>query len=172
MKCRIMRHFIWVFTVCKSTHCRYPLPIVNKGLKVMLVFPAIGFREVIEKLINVTSSKRISTLFSKRRIPVYHTNIMPLYMYFLVPYYDIIGKYRIEPWHEISSILTSVESNEPLQPPVKLRNSKRCSVSSLKIINTQATSKGSDHTARMYRLIWSFVGRTYHTVGNLMPWLR
>ena len=31
-------------------------------------------------------------------------------------------------------ILTSVDSEEPLQPPLKLRNSKRCSVSSLTAI--------------------------------------
>ena len=31
-------------------------------------------------------------------------------------------------------ILTSVDSDEPLQPPFKLRNSKWCSVSSLTII--------------------------------------
>ena len=29
-------------------------------------------------------------------------------------------------------------------------------------------SKGSDQTARMSRLIWGFVGRTYHIVGNTM----
>ena len=33
------------------------------------------------------------------------------------------------------------------------------------------TSKGSDQTARMRRLICSFAGRTYHIVGNLMWWL-
>ena len=33
----------------------------------------------------------------------------------------------------------------------------------------QATSKGSDQTGRMHRLIWGFAGRTYHIVGNLMP---
>ena len=38
-----------------------------------------------------------------------------------------------EPWHEIN-ILTSVDLDEPLQPPFKLRNSKWCSVSSLPII--------------------------------------
>ena len=32
----------------------------------------------------------------------------------------------------------------------------------------QATSKGSDQTARMRRLVWAFAGRTYHIVGNLM----
>ena len=32
----------------------------------------------------------------------------------------------------------------------------------------QATSKGSDQTARMRRLICGFSGRTYHIVGNLM----
>ena len=36
--------------------------------------------------------------------------------------------------HEISNNLTSVDSDEPLQPSFKLRNSKWCSVSSLTII--------------------------------------
>ena len=31
----------------------------------------------------------------------------------------------------------------------------------------QATSKGSDLTARMRRLVLAFAGRTYHIVGNL-----
>ena len=31
-------------------------------------------------------------------------------------------------------ILTSVDSDKPLQPPVKLRNSKWCSVSTLTVI--------------------------------------
>ena len=66
-------------------------------------------------------------------------------------------------------ILTSVDLDEPLQSPFKLRNSKWCSVSSFTIINTQATSKGSDQTAR--KLICGFAGRTYHIVGNLMHWL-
>ena len=34
--------------------------------------------------------------------------------------------------------------------------------------NIQATSKDSDQTARMYRLVLAFAGRTYHIVGNLM----
>ena len=38
---------------------------------------------------------------------------------------------RNEPWHEISNNLTSVDSEEPLQPPFKLRNSKWCSAISL-----------------------------------------
>ena len=44
--------------------------------------------------------------------------------------------FSIEPRHEISNsvILTSVDSDEPLQPLVKLRNSKSCSVSSLIVI--------------------------------------
>ena len=32
----------------------------------------------------------------------------------------------------------------------------------------QATSKGSDQTARMRRLVLAFAGRIYHIVGNLM----
>ena len=39
-----------------------------------------------------------------------------------------------EPWHEVSNSLTSVDSDEPVQPPFKLRTSKRCSVSSLTLI--------------------------------------
>ena len=37
-----------------------------------------------------------------------------------------------EPRHE--NILTSIDSDDPVQPPFKLRNSKWCSVSSLTII--------------------------------------
>ena len=33
----------------------------------------------------------------------------------------------------------------------------------------QMTSKGSDQTARMGRLIWGFAGRTYHIIVNLKP---
>ena len=54
-------------------------------------------------------------------------------------------------------ILTSVDSDEPLKPPFKLRNSKWCS--------------GSDQTTLMPRLIWGFAGPTYHIVENLMHWL-
>ena len=32
----------------------------------------------------------------------------------------------------------------------------------------QATSKGSDQTAHMRRLIWGFADHTYHIVGNIM----
>ena len=63
-------------------------------------------------------------------------------------------------------ILTCVDSNEPVQPPFMLRNSKWCSTQ-----NIQATSKGPDQNARLRRLIWGFAGRTYHIVGNLMSWL-
>ena len=35
-------------------------------------------------------------------------------------------------------------------------------------LNLQATSKGSDQTAHMRRLIGGFAGRTYHIVGNFM----
>ena len=37
-------------------------------------------------------------------------------------------------------------------------------------LNNQ-TSKGSDQTARMRRLVGGFAVRTYHIVGNLMHWL-
>ena len=41
-------------------------------------------------------------------------------------------------------ILTSVDSDESVQPPFKLSQSKLCSISSLTLINIQATIKGSD----------------------------
>ena len=78
-----------------------------------------------------------------------------------------------EPRHEISNkcgILTYIDSDEPVQPPFKLRNSKWCLASSLTVI--EWTSKGSDQTVRMCRLVWAFAGRTNHTVGNLMSRLK
>ena len=36
----------------------------------------------------------------------------------------------------------------------------------------QVTSKGTDQTARMYRLVWAFAGRTFLIVGNLMSRLK
>ena len=62
-------------------------------------------------------------------------------------------------------IWTSVDSDEPVQPPFELKNSKWCFV-------IQATSKGLDPTARMRRLIWGFARCTYHIVRNLMPRLK
>ena len=59
-------------------------------------------------------------------------------------------------------ILTSVGSNEPVQPPFKLRNSKWCSVSSLTLIEYSSDWQRS-------RLIWGWsAGRTYHIYRNLM----
>ena len=58
------------------------------------------------------------------------------------------------------SLLVSLESPNGVQSVAK------------QSYNTQATSKGSDRTARMRRLIWGFAGRTYHIVGNLMYWLK
>ena len=59
-------------------------------------------------------------------------------------------------------ILTSVDSDEPVQPPSKLTNSKRCSDSSLTVIEYSSDSKDSDQTACLRRLIGGFAGRTYN----------
>ena len=61
-------------------------------------------------------------------------------------------------------ILTCVDSDKPVQPPTKLRNAKCCSVRK----NIQATSKGSDQTAHMRRLVWAFADHLFYFVGNLM----
>ena len=42
--------------------------------------------------------------------------------------------YSLKIYFQQFDILTSVDSDEPLQPPFKLENSKWCSVSSLTII--------------------------------------
>ena len=65
-------------------------------------------------------------------------------------------------------VLTRVDSDQSVQPHFKLRSSKWFSGSSLTVIETQATSKGSDQTVCMRRLVWGFAGRTFHIVGNLM----
>ena len=65
-------------------------------------------------------------------------------------------------------ILASVDSDEPVQPPIRLRNSKWCLVSSLTLLEYSSDEQRlwSDNALR--RLIWGFAGHIYHTVGNLM----
>ena len=58
---------------------------------------------------------------------------------FLFAYLDLCYLYQIQTRAVICDfqkcgILTSVDSDEPVQPPVKLRNSKLCSVSRLTVI--------------------------------------
>ena len=72
--------------------------------------------------------------------------------------------FSFKPRHVISH--NSVGSDEPVQPPFKLKNSKWFSVSSLTDQNIQATSKGYNQTACLCRLMWGFAGRTYNIVGN------
>ena len=67
-------------------------------------------------------------------------------------------------------ILASVDSDQPVQTSFKLLSLETLNdVQSVAYI--QATSKSSDQTGRMRRLIWGLVDRTYHIVGNLMSWL-
>ena len=57
-------------------------------------------------------------------------------------------------------ILTSVGTDEPVLPSLKLRNSKWCSVGSLIIIEYSSDLKGSDQTAGMQadlKFCWSHV---------------
>ena len=58
-------------------------------------------------------------------------------------------------------ILTWIDSDELVQPPVNLRNSKCCSVSSLTVVEYSLAMA-------LIRLhVWAFAGRTHHIVGNL-----
>ena len=58
-------------------------------------------------------------------------------------------------------ILTWIDSDEPMQPPSKLRNSKCSSVSSLTVIEYSSDSKGTDQTAHNEQadlsLCWSHI---------------
>ena len=68
-------------------------------------------------------------------------------------------------------ILTCVDPDEHVQPHFKLRTSKRCSISSLTLVEySHDEQRLWSEAARMRRLIWAFAGRTYHIVGNLMHW--
>ena len=65
-------------------------------------------------------------------------------------------------------ILRNVDSDEPVQPSVGLETSNDIRSVAWQSWSIQATSKGSDQTARMRRLVWAFAGRTYLIVGILM----
>ena len=71
-------------------------------------------------------------------------------------------------------ILTSVDSDEPLQPPVKLRNSKWCSVSSITIIEFSSDEQRlwSDcvYAQADLRLCWSHIPHCWksHALAQLL----
>ena len=65
-------------------------------------------------------------------------------------------------------ILRCVDSGEPVQPLLSLETSNDIRSVARQSWSIQATSKGSDQTARMRTLVWAFAGRTYLIVGNLM----
>ena len=74
-------------------------------------------------------------------------------------------------------ILTSVDSDQPVQPAFRHRYSKWCSVRSLTLKEYSSDeqrlwSECAYAQADMRSLIWAFAGRTYHIVGNLMHWLK
>ena len=69
-------------------------------------------------------------------------------------------------------ILRGVDSDGPVRPSVELRNFKWYSSVARQSWSNQETSKGSDQTVRMRRLVWAFAGRTYLIVGNLMSRLK
>ena len=57
-----------------------------------------------------------------------------------------------------------------MESPFKNRNSKYCSSVADPVLNIQETSKGSDQSVLMLRLVSAFPCRSYHIVGNLMLW--
>ena len=69
-------------------------------------------------------------------------------------------------------VLTSVDSGEPVQPFLSFDSPNVVQSVTEHFKNIEATSKGSDQTARMRRLVWAFAGRTYHIVGNLTYYIK
>ena len=76
-----------------------------------------------------------------------------------------------EPWHVISNNVAfwQVETQTSLcSLLLNLETLNDIRSVAWHSLNIQATSKDSDQTAHMRRLVWAFAGRTYHIVGNLM----
>ena len=72
-------------------------------------------------------------------------------------------------------ILTSVDSYEPVQPPLKLRNSKLCSVGSLTIIEYSSDQQrlwpDCAYAQADLRLCWSHIPHCWksHALAQLLP---
>ena len=84
----------------------------------------------------------------------------------------LLNLQKFKLWHcdfQQCGILTSVDSEEPVQPPFKLRNAKWCSVSSLTVIEYISDQQ---RLICAGRLVWAFAGRSYHIAGNLMSRLK
>ena len=82
---------------------------------------------------------------------------------------------KYEPWHVISNNVAfwQVYTQTSLcSIPLSLETSNDVQSAALHSKDIQVTSKGSDQTKRMRRLVWAYAGRTYRIVGNLMPRLK
>ena len=82
----------------------------------------------------------------------------------------VINEYLAIPYNvpQLCGILTWIDSDEPVQPQNKLRNSKSFSVGSLTVKDYSSDWQSSYQTACMHKLICGFAGRVYHSVGNIM----
>ena len=103
--------------------------------------------------------KRINQISEIMQTPTYILNALSCYIWAVTCDFQQCG------------ILTSVNSDEPLQPHFKLRNSKWCSVSSLTIIEYSSDEQRlwSDcaYAQADLRLCWSH----HNIIGNHMHWL-
>ena len=115
-------------------------------------------------------------------IPCTKPQILPFYHYKMVggPEGDDIktGMNWVASWtiwvatydfqHDFQcGILTSVDSDEHVQPPFKLRISKWCSVSSLTVLDYSSDQQMLWSDCAYAHPIWGLAGRTYHIVGNV-----
>ena len=129
MKCGLMRHFIRVCTVCQSSVYRF-----------------LEWKGFIQKLLRLNSLSDRAKLFReekncKQKIPEHEPHREEGWS---IKYQEVSG----DMWFQQCGSLTSVDSDEPVQPSFMLRNSKWCSVSSLTLIEysilTWATLKGKN----------------------------
>ena len=138
MKCRIIRYFIWVFTFAKLHVCR-------------------SFKNEKGWSLSVR-------LFVRPYVRSYFLPLLPsVTKYISVTTYQeayILNKASARDFQQFD-ILTSVDSDGPLQPPVMLRNSKWRSVSSLTLIeyssDKQRLWSGCAYAQAGLRLCWSHI---------------
>ena len=139
-----MRHFIWVITVCKILVQGFP---VYTGLTLTLFVIEQGMIPTWRRLwqpptsypptplnrVRTTRTLRDSSVQGEVKIEL---NLVIRYWLYQLAFIRSFLKHIWAATCDFQQcrILTSVDSDEPVQSPFKLRNSKWCSVSSLTLI--------------------------------------
>ena len=150
IKCRLMQHFIWVFTVLKST-CL----LVSKKVRVTYKKHLNDIdKHTFDKNTNILKSKKILTIFALQYLRIFthilknqRSNHLFKYLYIFCDsneiYFVKILFQTSRNWNQNKAIM--LRSFEPWH---EISNNVVC-----------ATSKGSDQPAHTHRLIRAFASR-------------